>query len=202
MGKKLILVTIGVIFAALVALSIVLSLRKPPNINLVMSPSAASARLDGKKPVKPGEFYVGPGQHTISANFEGFAPTKVTFSSPTTGIKKVYVILQPNSPTGISWLESHPEDQQTREGYGGQKFASDSTAFAQSNQIINYLPFVGNADAPFRIDYTSPANPTDPVTIIITYYTEEGKTQALGWLENKGYPVAKNSQYIEFVDKT
>lgn len=189
MKNRLLLPLLLIVLAGVVVLIYIFSLHKPNNINLILSPAAATAKLDGKSTIKPGEFYAAPGSHTIVANFNGFSSTTVNFTADKTGIKKVYVILEPNSQAGYDWLTSHPEDQKTREGFGGQNFSSQSGDLLKNNPIIQYLPFIGPGDAAFKIDYSFPKSGSSQVTVIVTYYTDAGKTYALNWLQGKGYPV-------------
>lgn len=186
MNKKLLIpILLAVIGIVIVAVSLS---HKTSNATLIMSPAAATAKLDNKTTIKPGAFYAKPGKHTITAVFNGFSDATVTFTAGQSGIKKVYVILQPNSQAGYDWLTNHPEDQKTREGYGGQNFSSNSSSLIENNPIIAYLPFIGPGSATFKIDYSFPKQNSNQVTVIVTYYTDDGKTYALNWLKSKNYP--------------
>jgi len=193
-------ILLGVIAAAVVILVVVIALssHKSSNISLIVSPAAATAKLDGERTVQPGEFYVTPGKHTIDASFNGFSQTHVSFTAGSSGIQKVYVILQPSSQAGYDYLTNHPGDQKTREGYGGQHFSAQANDLATNNPIIKYLPFIGPGSAAFKIDYSFPKNGSNKVTVIVTYYTDAGKTYALNWLHGKGYDTS--SPNLLFVD--
>jgi len=188
LGTVSLLVTIGVI--ALLQLPLT---RQKPNINLVVSPTVASAQLETGKKIAYGKTYVTVGPHTLTASFSGFATKKVTFTAKNNGIQTVTVILIPNSTEGYTWLKNHPDEASKREALGGSQFYSDSAQRIKNNPIIKLLPYIGPGNT-YRIDYGDPPASTEhnkvssnAVGIYITYYTSDGMQDALNWIKSQGY---------------
>lgn len=179
----------------------VFSLMKPkPDVDFVFSPSVSKAVVDGKKGVKQGKVYLAPGKHTVKVSFPGFADKSQTFSVTASSVQKVTVLLIPNSQAGYDWLNAHPSEGALRENIGSQNYLSEDQQRLKKYPIIKDLPHVDNF---YRIDSgKSQMHPNDStaVAIYITFYSEEGKQQALQWMSFKGYNPADYE--IIYQDKT
>jgi hypothetical protein len=200
MQRKLVFLGIG----GLVIIGVILSFAlngKQPNINLVISPTVASVKIDGKQTVQPGKLYVTPGSHSITASFAGFASKTVSFTAKKGPIQTITVLLPSNSAEGDAWLQNHPKEANIRQTIGGNNFSSEVDQRASKYPIIKVLPFIGPANE-YRIDYGVDPNSSDPtsVGIYITYYVAQGKQDALTWIQQQGF--TPSSLNITYVNKT
>ena len=194
---KLIFALLILSFASIVGLIIYQNLT-PKNVDLVLSPSVATVKLDGTKTVTPGKFHVSPGKHTLEASYSGFETRTTTFtatSKPTT----VTMVLIANAE-GLKWLISHPEEQKYRQHVSGSNFEQSQQDRQQKTPLIKILPYY---ERYFSVSYgPSEQHPEDDtaVGIFITLYSPLGKQQALDWITKQGYD--PNSLEIHYLDKT
>jgi hypothetical protein len=186
-SKKIILLVL--VFIVLIVGLLAFSLtRKSANITFTMSPSVATAKLDGTSTLKPGKLYIKPGKHTITATFAGFDDKSVSFEAVQGSMKTISVFLVSNSPEGDAWLKNHPEEASNRQAIGSTNFNDEAAQRLAKYPIIKDLPFLGPASE-YRIDYGVNPDNSDPLSvgIYITYYTDGGKQDALDWMQQQGF---------------
>lgn len=173
---------IGLCFVGLVSVSV---LQKKPNLVIEIAPNGALITVDGKK-ISKTTLFIAPGKHSLVARLDGFAGNEQTFTTETGKTTNLIVLLDPNTPAGEKYLRENPREQFNREALGGKLSAQLSTATTAKNPILASLPFI---DRLFRVDYgASVKNPKDPlaVALFVTFYSEQGKQEALEWLQFKG----------------
>jgi len=190
-SKRIVFGFIILLVLAIVATMIWQFTRKKTNVSLTLAPSIAQAVVDGSINVKQGDFYLVPGQHKLLVKMDGFADRALDFSVKSGQVSDLTIVLIPNSPVGVSWLQNHRDEELRREGLGGEKFDSTTSSAVKNLPLLKDLPFI---DQLYRIDYgKSQKNPNDPnaLAIYIEYYSDTGKQQALDWLRFKGYDPTK-----------
>ena len=168
---------------------------KKPNITLTVAPSVAIIKVDDKKQIKQGKLFLEPGKHQITITMSGFATQNITLTAPSTGENSKTVILIPSSQEGYDWLTNHPKEAARREGLAGTAFTAQNVERSKKLPLIADLPHIDNF---YRVDYgVSKKNPKDStaVAIYVTYYSDDGKQQAIDWLKFKGY-TANTSEII------
>ena len=192
-NQKRILLFFLVILASSTAVFLYNSVRGEKNISfikLVVVPSGSTAKLDGEG-VKAGTLKLKPGNHTVIVAKKGFTTQVQKFNLQTEETRFVGIALISNSADTRDWYRDHPEDQRLLESISSQTFDQYSKEIAKKTPLVNDLPLI---DRLFRIDYgQSQQYPNDPsaIAIYITYYSQEGKQQALDWIKFKGYDPTK-----------
>jgi len=183
--QKLLLVVAAVI--VLLGIFYLLRPRSTPDLNLVLVPSAAHAKLDGKNWISDGKAYVTPGHHTLTVSFNGFATQTTSFDIVKDKLKTVTVALGVSSDEGRDWLIAHPDEAKKLEQLTGSAFSNSTQQRVTKLPLIKELPYI---ERYFRIDYgKSKLHPDDDnaVAIYITTYGQPGVQQALDWIRSQGY---------------
>ncbi|HSW37390.1 MAG TPA: hypothetical protein VLG37_03425 [Candidatus Saccharimonadales bacterium] len=160
-------------------------------VQLDIVPSDAEVLIDSKIHSKLGATKLTAGIHNLKVSRRGFASAEVRFSVSDGKITGLNLALKPSSSVGEKWLKDHPEETLKAEGFSGAAFDQQVNTIRQTTPLIASLPFT---DQLFRVDYgASKLYPQDStaVAIYITYYSEDGKQQALDWIRFKGYDPAK-----------
>jgi hypothetical protein len=149
--------------------------------------------------VKTGIIRVRPGNAHVVVTKSGFASQTKSVTAQQGKIVSVSIALISNSATTANWYATHPEDQKELEIITGRSYNSGAEQSVQKTPLIASLPHIDNF---YRVDYgQSQAHPDDPnaTAIYITYYSQDGKQQALDWIKFKGFDPA--SLEIIYVDK-
>ena len=168
-------------------------------IDLAVTPSGSQVTLDGKG-VKAAKLHVSAGSHTIIATKGGFATQTKKIELAENETRFVGLALESNSTETKDWYKQHPEDQQMLESIASRSFDQNSKDIVKRYPIIKELPFI---DQFYRVDYgESKTKSSDPtaISLYITYYSKEGRQQALDWLKFKGY--TPETTEINYIDKT
>lgn len=168
-----------------------LFLNKRSNLDLVVSPYAASVTIDGTMHVHEGKLYVPPGNHTLVADFAGFASETLHFTT-TTKSTTVDVVLDPVSQIGYDWLKNHPDDVAVRQKIGGNNYNQEASSLLRQFPIVADLPITGPGGE-YKIGYgqVTTQNGKSTLEIDITYYTADGKDAAFQWLQSQRYDMSR-----------
>jgi len=173
--------------------------KKDATIDIQVVPSGSTVTLDGKG-VSSGNLRIASGEHTLAASKDGFESQTKKFSIKSDENKFEGLALVSNSASTRNWYIDHPEEQRLVESIGSRSFDQSSSEITTRYPIIKELPFI---DQFYRVDYgKSKLHSNDPsaIALYVTFYSKEGKTQALKWLDFKGYTPA--SIEIIYTDKT
>lgn len=198
MSRRKLILVLAALLVVIIGFAFFAS-RPKGQLTIQVAPADSSITLNGKKTLA-GSFDEKPGDYTVVASRNGFGSYTKKFSLKKNTNEYVGVILGPNSASTINWYKQHPDDQQLAEVISGKNFSIDVQQQITKYPIIKYLPFV---DQFYRIDYgrsvKSPNNP-EAVAIYITFYSQEGKSEALQWIKFKGYD--PNQLEIIYQDRT
>ena len=169
------------------------------HVSLSVAPLSSIVTVNGNV-VKGTLLAVKPGKVTVVVSKSGFATQSQTVTTSKGKTSDITVALISNSPSTANWYLNHPADQQELEVITGKNYNAAVQQSIQRLPLVASLPFI---DLYYRVDYgQSVAHPNDPnaVAIYITYYSQDGKQQALDWLKFKGYDPA--TLEIIYTDKT
>lgn len=182
--KHIILTLAGLILFGLLYWGI-MNINKPNTI-IRLAPSSATLKLDGSQKVNAGNLRLSPGNHSVQAVMDGFTSITKSFTVERSGTVTVYLILDPNSPAGYSYLAAHPKEELLREQLGGKRFSTTGQQVTIQNPIIKILPYVAS-DNTFRVDYGAGAGTGLQQTIYITAIDQPSANAALAWITQSGY---------------
>jgi len=200
MKTKLILLILLPLIAVILALSLYKSGGSGSTfVDIAVAPGGSELKLDGKG-VKAGKVLVSAGEHRVSATHYGFAGQAKDFSVSLNETRFVGIVLVPNSPDTKDWYKTHPMDQQMAESIASRNFDQGSADIKQRYPVVSELPFI---DQLYRVDYGVPQRATNDPTAIalyVTYYSQDGKKQALTWLKFKGVDIDRTE--IVYVNKS
>ena len=160
--------------------------RMTAKITIEVSPSGSTIKLNDKG-IKEGTRKVRPGSYTIKVSHDGFTTGSKSITISKNQNVYVGIVLDPSSLSTNNWFDTHPEDALKGEGITGKSMDQASQELQAKFPIITNLPFI---DQEYRIDYgKSKKEPDNPqaLAIVITYYSESGKQQAIDWIRFKGY---------------
>jgi hypothetical protein len=184
---------IAIAVASLVILVAILGLRKQvlnSTLHIDVVPSGSKISVNGKSSSE-GNIQTRPGTYKVVVSHSGFESVTRVVNLRKDHTEYVGIILTSNSPKTANWYETHPEDAKKGEGISSKTFLAIGDAQQQKLPLIKKLPY---SERQFQISNgNSQLSPDDPtkVAIYITYYTEEGKQEALTWIQSQGYNPAK-----------
>ena len=159
-------------------------------LTVQVAPASSSIGLNGKK-TSAKTINLRPGNYKITASHSGFASASQTVNLNAGDKRYVGLTLNSNSAATANWYNTHASDQSLAESISGQNLNQAAGDQVKKLPLIKGLPFIDQA---YRIDYgSSKLHPSDPTAtaIYITYYSADGKQQALDWLKFKGYDPTK-----------
>lgn len=186
MKKKTLLILLGLAIAAGSAALIFRQRGPAAALQIEVVPSDSVITLDGKK-VSEGLVKVKPGPHKLVFSRDGFETQTKDVRVPEGKEEYAGVVLRSNSPRTANWYEANPKDAKKAEGIASRAFDVKARTKTEAMPILKELPWI---DRLYRVDYGGSQNdPADPAktALYITYYSAEGKTQALEWLKFKGH---------------
>lgn len=184
--KKKLLIILLILAGATGAAIVMRQQNLSATLEIEVAPTDSTITLDGKR-VREGVAKIKPGEHTLVFSRDGFETQTKVLQVSDGKQEYIGVILQSNSPRTANWYESNPKDAKKAEGIASRAFDARSQAKTQSMPILKELPWI---DRLYRVDYGgSQADPADPakIALYITYYSDEGRAQALEWLKFKGH---------------
>jgi hypothetical protein len=199
MNQRIINTLLIIAIVVLGGWAVAVLLQPQANIDVQVSPSAAHVTYDGAHPLG-GTTRLTPGQHTIAAEFDGFAKVSQTVSVPNNGSVKLALVLQPNSSVGEQYLSDHPDEQADREALGGAEYTNSVQRLHAAYPILGLLPHSGRG---FSVDYgTSRQHPKDPnaIALYITVPTLGQEARALNWITYSGYNPADYEIIYQYQD--
>lgn len=138
--KKILIVLIIAIAVTVVIVVFFMFRSNLVTINVAVSPSDASVKLDGK-PVSVKQFEVTKGTHTLTAEREFFGSAELEFNTNDINPQQpLLLILDANTPEALKWLEEHDEDQAPREAATSREVNDQQTDFKNANPVLYHLP--------------------------------------------------------------
>ena len=186
----------SVLLAGFLGTQLYLAFTYSAKIDLLYTPAAAQARLDGK-PVKAGIIRLKPGRHSLAVTMKGFAPLSRTIDTARGEAPFIGIILEPDTPATAGWYRQHPEDQLIREKIMSIEADQLSEKAAKVEPFLRLLPYYAPGDA-YEIGMGQIDTKTGRPTIVITTHTETAKEDALTWIRSSGYdPDKMRIQVIE-----
>lgn len=156
-------------------------------LTIQMAPASGSKININGKDRKAGVIKVKPGNYQVVISHPGFATSTRSVLVVKGDNKYIGVALVSNSSSTANWYKNNPGDERLAEAISSKNFAVLQSEQEKSLPLIKDLPLI---DQQYRVDYgKSLKHPTDPaaVAIYVTYYSNDGKQQALDWLKFKGY---------------
>lgn len=161
-------------------------------ISITVIPGDSKITVDDEqKTRRQGTIRLLPGEHKLTISRSGFENTVIDITIEKGKTLAQELALEANSQEGLKWLRDHPDQAIKAEGISSRNYERSTKEIIKQNPIISILPFI---DREYRIDYgQSVKTPDDKsaVAVYITFYTLNGKNQALEWLKFKGYDPEK-----------
>jgi hypothetical protein len=184
----------GVVIAIVViVLGGYLSLRGRPEskLTVVSIPNDLTLTLDGQPVAANGEIKVKEGQHTLSAQRQGFQSYTQTIKAVGGNPLSVKMYLYSNSAAGRNWEKDHPDQTLAAEAEAGRRFDEINQRLNQKYPILRELPYIGPGfKAESGASKIAPNNP-EQIAVYITLFDPTGKAKALEWLNGHGYNPAE-----------
>jgi hypothetical protein len=184
----------GVVIAVVViVLGGYLSLRGRPEskLTVVSIPNDLTLTLDGQPIAANGEIKVKEGQHTLSAQRQGFQSYTQTINAVGGNPLSVKMYLYSNTAAGRSWEKDHPDQTLEAEAEAGRRFDEINQRLNQKYPILRELPYIGPGfKAESGASKIAPNNP-EQIAVYITLFGPTGKAKALEWLNGHGYNPAE-----------
>ena len=162
------------------------------SIRIEVAPTKGSKILINGKGIREGITKVSPGKYLIEFSHPGFNSESREVH---VGEKENYYVgaaLQSISDKTVNWYSDNPDDAKKAEGISSGNFDQLNKNRLKKLPLIEQLPLI---DLNYRIDHgRSLQKPEDPeaVAVYVTYYSEQGKTEADEWLRFKGYDPTKS----------
>lgn len=154
-------------------------------------PGDLNLSLDGRQIGANGEVKVKEGQHTLTAERDGFQSYSQTVTAADGEPLTVKMYLYPNGPRGRQWVKDNPDKALEAEGEAGRQYDEMADRIAARYPIIHELPYIGPG---FKATYgQSKADPKNPeqIAVYIKLLTPSGKAKALEWMKGHGYDPAR-----------
>lgn len=188
--KKYLFVVLPLLLIVLLLVFALRNSRLNASLDVEVTPSKAGVKLNGKN-TDHGLTKVAAGTFKVEVSMKGFETISKTVRLAKGERKYIGIILNPNSSDTQNWYLDNASDQKKAEGISSKNFDQNSKSQRELLPIIKILPFI---DQFYRIDYGVSSNaPNDPsrVALYVTYYSEQGKQDAIDFLKFKRVDIEK-----------
>ncbi|ADB35863.1 PEGA domain protein [Kribbella flavida DSM 17836] len=153
-------------------------------------PNDLTLTLDGRPIPANGEVKVKAGQHTLTAEREGFQSYTQTVTAKGGDPLTVKMYLYANGPAGRIWVQNNPDQALEAEAEAGRRFDEIQRRLWAKYPVLRELPYVGPGfKATYQASKSEPNNP-EAISLKIRVFSADGRTKALQWLQGHGYDPA------------
>lgn len=200
--KKRRLITLTTIISAIALIAIItvfliLDGKKSATVNILVAPSQATVKINGKTYKSRQTIKVEPGTKSVTLQADGFISQQFDLETTKNNITYLYVILQPTAENA-NWYDDHPEENNRLGIISDYLAAQEQAAYLAKYPIISVLPISvvdfdqkANTWTEYRIDYGKFDDCQSDFCLKITDTSGGNYEKALQEITKRGYDPTK-----------
>lgn len=164
-------------------------------MNIMVAPSIAKVKVDGREYGTMEEFRVKPGEYTAEIYAEGFITKNVTVTAEAGETTNIFEYLEP-AEGNENWYAEHGEDGAMIGDIMYLQFGEANEKLAEKNPIMKVLPvkveyFTANYSKYIKYDLNYEVGKDEKLTILINDFSGGNKDLAMEKLKSFGYDLSK-----------
>lgn len=194
--KKKLLIILVVFFVIVILSSVIFYLinrQKTASLDILIAPSSATVRLNGKKYKTNQTYQLKPGSYTVTISASEFISQEFTISLSDNQSDKLYTILNPEVGNE-DWYEQHPKDLNIANIISDYYSNLNLQEYREKYPIVNILPIqvveVNQTTydwTEYRIDYGNFTGCDSDFCLKITDSTGDNYNNAIEKMKSAGY---------------
>ena len=173
-------------------------------MNIMVAPSIAKVKVDGREHGVMEEFRVKPGEYTAEISAEGFVTKSVTVTATAGETANIFEYLEPVEGNE-NWYAEHGEDGAMIGDIMYLQFGEANEKLAEKNPIMRVLPmkveyYTANYARYIRYDLNYEGGEDEKITIFINDFSGGNEELAKERLNSLGYDLSEYE--IKYNDRT